>query len=827
MRTTLFCGVAIVVTAVPELVAAQAPPALSETVPPETTQSPDTPAPSLDRPLMLAQRSQPTTANAGNQLEEIVVTARRREEVLQDVPVAITAISGSELDDRHLVDTADLRELSPSLNVSGQLRDDAQFFIRGQGPGVINAGQHNFTSVATYFDEVPTLISGPGVFFDLANVQVLKGPQGTLFGRNTTGGAVLFTPAKPTQDFEGDVKLTAGNYADREAEAFVNLPLIDNILSLRVAGDFAKRGGFTQNVITGQYLDDRDFSSWRVSLRWTPIDGLDNTLVFDGRNINQNGSSAILRAVNPNAVLSPNFWSSFPAPLNALPAVPLTIGGNGPSVAAFSTTPPAQIPALIGQALAAGRVSYFPNPALQGVLAEQQALGIRQEAFPEVLHDEQRALGLINTTVWDVTDDVTLKNILGFRRNRVKEDNDYDGTVLPLLAQVTPSGDGWNTALDQYTEEFQIQRRGNLINWITGLYYEYSQPGTQQVFEGNTLGVDSLRYPSFRDSSSAVFAHLDVNLSDVHSGLSISGGARYTHDEREASVTQIDNTGQCTPAEGGCSFSKDFGAATWDFSIQQKLNDDTMTYVAVRKGYKSGGFNLPAPAPDEAAFGPETVTDLEVGLKSDWKIGSMPVRTNLDVYRDWYRNIQLIQAVATPGVGIQSLITNAASAKIYGFEGELTLIPVRSLELTAFYSYTRAIYGNLFYDDTNVTGTQFDFVPMNKAGGTARYTISMGTAGALVLGADGTYQSVANSPDRTAPSPINKVPSYALLNLHLDWNGVLGLPLDIGFFGTNMTNREYIVGGYPLYSSLGFTSALYGEPRMYGASVRYRFGKQR
>jgi iron complex outermembrane recepter protein len=799
MRTTrcwVGWGVAILVTAMPALATAEAE----------------------------AERSQPVAANPGG-LEVVVVTARRREETLQNVPVAITVISGSELEARHLVDTTDLGHLAPSLNVSGQIRDDAQFFMRGQGPGVINAGQHNFTSVATYFDEVPAVIAGPGVFFDLANVQVLKGPQGTLFGRNTTGGAVLFTPAKPTENFEGYLNVTTGNYADREVEGVLNLPLIDNTLSLRVSGDFARRGGFTQNVMTGQYLDDRNFGAWRVSLRWTPLPGLDNTLVFDGRNINQNGTSAILRAVNPGAVLTPNFWSAFPAPLNALPAVPLTVGGNGPSVAAFSTTPPAQFRALIGQALAAGRVSYFPNPALQGVFARQQALGIRQNAFPQVLQDEQRAIGLINTTVWDLTDEVTLKNILGFRRNRVKEINDYDGTVLPIVSRVIPSTGGYSSALEQYTEEFQIQRKGNRINWITGLYFEYSQPGVEQVIVGNTLGVNSTRFPGFRDSSNAVFAHLDVNLNDVYSGLSASGGARYTHDVRDASLTQVDRSGVCTPAQGGCSYSAQFGAATWDFSLQEKFNDNALTYIAVRKGYKSGGFNLPSPTPDLSSFGPETVTDLEVGLKSDSHIGSMPLRINVDAYRDWYRGIQLIQSAATQTAGIQSVVINAADAKIYGFEAELTLIPLPRLQLSAFYSYTRAIYGTLVSNGTDVTGTQFDFVPMNKAGGSLRYTINMGTAGALVLGADGSYQSAANSADRSAPPPINKIPSYALLNLHLGWNEIMGLPLDLTAFGTNVTDRQYIMGGYPIYRSLGFTSALYGEPRMYGVSLRYRFGK--
>ena len=151
------------------------------------------------------------------------MTARRREESLQDVPVAITALSTADLENKMLRQVDDLKNFVPGLHVQGLKRDDSTIYIRGQGPGSQVTGQRNFSSIATYFAEVPTTIAGPGVFFDLTNVQVLKGPQGTLFGRNTTGGAVLFEPAAPTWDNEGYAQVQFGNYSMKQFNGVLNV----------------------------------------------------------------------------------------------------------------------------------------------------------------------------------------------------------------------------------------------------------------------------------------------------------------------------------------------------------------------------------------------------------------------------------------------------------------------------------------------------------------------------------------------------------------------------------------------------------------------------
>ena len=221
-----------------------------------------------------------TEAGIGsNDPGEIIVTARRREEPAQKVPVAITALSAEMLQERRIAGGQDLQGQVPSLSVSagGQSRDVETIAIRGQGTNYTAA-----PAVVTYLAEVPlvagrvaTLQGPPGQFLDLANIQVLRGPQGTLFGRNSTGGAVLLEPARPTDTFEGYVQMQAGNYRDREVEGVVNVPLSDT-LKVRMAGRFVDRNGFTRDVLTGTDYDNRHYYTGRVGMTWTPTDPLEN-----------------------------------------------------------------------------------------------------------------------------------------------------------------------------------------------------------------------------------------------------------------------------------------------------------------------------------------------------------------------------------------------------------------------------------------------------------------------------------------------------------------------------------------------------------------------
>ena len=288
------------------------------------TASPSSPAPTqhlassagLTADSIDAQSSMTKNSDA-TRLEEITVTARRREESLYAVPVAVTALSPGDIRARGIQTAEDLQNYVPSLNVSSSVtRDDYTFSLRGMGPtggsgpGAVLAG--GGTGVVTYFADVPTSGAGPGLFYDLESVQVAAGPQGTLFGKNTTGGAVLFVPKKPVNDFEGSVEYGMGDYNMKTATAVVNVPLVDDKVLLRVAGQFLDRDGFTIDrgpYFAGKDYDNRDYWALRATLLLRPFDNLENTTIFSALHSEGNGDGFVLTAVNPagafGSLLSP------------------------------------------------------------------------------------------------------------------------------------------------------------------------------------------------------------------------------------------------------------------------------------------------------------------------------------------------------------------------------------------------------------------------------------------------------------------------------------------------------------------------------------------
>lgn len=706
-------------------------------------------------------------------IQDIVVTARRREESLQAVPVAVSAASAEILEERGIRSVEDLRMAMPGLNITGQRRDEASFFIRGQGPSVLNFGQRNFTSVATYFAEVPAELAGSGNFHDLASVQVLKGPQGTLFGRNTTGGAVLFEPQRPTFEAAGTVKLSAGNYDYRDVEAVLNIPVLNDLLAIRLAGTASTRDGYTTSIISGQKLDERTYHAYRASVLFTPSLELENLTIIDRTERDQAGTSGILRQTNP----------------------------NGP-LAAF----------------------------LAPYLAQQQQLGPRKTLISTPLYDRGYTFGVTNKTTWEVSENITLKNIVAFRKSRTNRASDYDATpVQTITIENTSPGRDWQFGQEQFTEEFQVQ--GNLpslaLSYIVGYYHETTKPGFDQEFRQNLYGNIAVRRLDFKDRSNAVFAHVEWGLSD---SIQLSGGFRQTWDERRASVSVFNTDGECTqrvPAGVGplmCPFSGggNFKASTYDATLQYTFADQALVYASYRHGYKSGGINLPSPSIEFTAFDPEYVDQVEIGLKADWYVG-MPIRTNIAAFIDKYKDIQISSPVVIPNVAIISLVQNAAKATNKGIEFEGTIQPHENLTIGGFLSYLDSKSDVTVPGTTIIKGRQTAFQPKWKYGVNARLELpTYDSVGQWIISADYSWQSRTNT-NEAVPGYITTFPSYGLLNARVELNNIAGSGVDLAIFSTNLTNKTYILGGFPLASSLGFDSALYGEPRMYGLSAKVRF----
>ena len=783
-------------------------------------------------------------------LGEIVVTARRRAEAIQKVPITITAFSGEELQRRGVHSVEELRTLAPGVNVGGQGRDEAQFFVRGQGPGPITAGQHNFSSVATYFAEVPTVTAGPGVFYDLASVQVVKGPQGTLFGRNTTGGAVLFEPMRPKDSNGGYVQAAYGNYNDHELEFALNSAVVPGAVALRLSGQVVKRDGYTESIVTGQKLDGRAYEALRGSLLLTPGDRFENLTIIDYRHRDASGSSEILRAVDPSAPFGAIPTAPALAPLLGLPfgasvAIPLRAGG-AVNIACLSAVLPGCPTGPFGSQVAAFQAAYhggaLSDPATSGfgligssddltaTLARQQALGVRRNLTPVELRTRQRDIGVTNRTSFDLTDTVTLKNIIAYRESDSNGSTDFDGTPLNSIATNYILTQPWSTGIKQFTEEFQVQGRlpTKDLSYILGYYHENSKPGFDQIVSGYTLGSLSTRISNYHDTSDAVFAHVEFNPTPL---VGVSGGIRQTWDKRQTSLSVVDAAGACTqvdPSTGGLvcplSFQRDFSALTYDTTINVQPMREVMIYGSYRHGFKSGGINLPAPTGLEV-FAPEKVDSFEVGLKANWDVGA-PVRTNLALFRDNYRDIQIQESVTYQAAGgtqiATSIVRNAPKAINQGVEFEAMVAPVRGFTLSGFVSYLDA-HSTVSIPGVIIAGRQRPNQPQWKYGvsGSFERPLKNGV-GTLEASADWAWQDEVFTASTPGLVPVN--PAYGLLNARITWRDVMGRPLDLSLFGSNLANKTYVLGGFPI-AALGLDAALYGEPRMYGVSARIRFGQ--
>jgi iron complex outermembrane receptor protein len=619
------------------------------------------------------------------EIETVVVTARRRAEDVQKIPVAVTAISGEELRQTQTKSAMDLQDLAPSLSVAANLgsRDSDVFTIRGQTQPFGGADP----GVQAYFAEVPFNPSGPGSYFDMDSIQVLNGPRGTLFGRSTTGGAVLFQPKKPEDSFGGYIDGELGNYNMGEIQGALNIPVIGDSFLVRAAADIATRDGFARDVTFNENLDNVDYQSFRLGATIRPFTGFENYGVFDYLNDRNNGTGAELSGVNT-----------------------ATIDNLATQILGAPCTTPPTNPTC-------GALEGFESEMLQA-LREQQALGPRATTSSIQLFFRRDTFSTIDIATYDVAPYLHLRNIFGYLSDKQQPAFDYDGSYLPVLD--IPNSRTWESDSLQVSEEFQVlgETPDNLINWIAGFYHELDYPGGYSEVERETLGgaqppgspfygFGTTEYSDLANggTSNAAYGSATYDASSWLQGLSLTAGGRYTWDHKVATARNC-----ILPEEGpACPYpipdvfpyavptqSGDFHAPTWTLAANYQVTDDTMLYATYRRGYKSGGFNSGAGgAIDFAEFKPEYLTDVEVGTKNNWTIFGVPGRTDFDLYYGWYDDVQKNDIVAVeqelttpPYVEVEpiALTFNAARANIKGLEFQSTFVPDENFEVGVFYS---------------------------------------------------------------------------------------------------------------------------------------------
>ncbi|AIT82185.1 hypothetical protein JI59_21935 (plasmid) [Novosphingobium pentaromativorans US6-1] len=723
------------------------------------------------------------------------MTARRRDENLQKVPIAITALTADTLREKQISEPSDLMGQTPGLTVQGGgfLRN-AAYSIRGQPAGSSGV---NSSGTILYRAEVPAAAVGRAPqtpYYDLESIQVLKGPQGTLFGGTSTGGAVLLTPQMPKNDFEGYASSSVGNLDFVDLEGALNLPIVSDRLLLRIAGKVTRRKGYTHNIYDGADLDNVNGTAFRVSMTLRPTDGLTNSTIYEHTWRNERGGNSVAFLCNPNGTiaLSDPQWFALCEAATKL----------GPRVV---------------------------NNDLTG-------LNYLREDF------------LANTTTLDLTDDIQLKNIFGYIRTRTGNRNDSDGTPRPAGQVANPYPQYLLNTTNQLTDEFHVEGRSfnQSLEWIVGGFFarrwepefNHLMASLAQIPAGTLYNVASKSETKQR----ALFAQATVHLDSVVNGLSATAGMRHTWNDDSA----LSGANLCLALPdaplcaifGSTNFTPDVNVGvvpskaksertTYTFSLDYQLNRSILLYAAHRTGYLPGGTNRFGTS-GLAVYEPETVSDFEIGAKTTFEIGTVIGRFNLAAYRNDYKNSQ--RSLQTGPAS--NIVINAEKALIQGIELDFGLKLTDWLMLSGNYSYLDAGYKKYVNPLTNadISGTPFALAPTNTGSVSATITLPVRQElGTVDFNVDASFRSGTSfSPDIYQLELFQ--PAYRLVNMRLSWKGVAGQPLDLSFFAKNLFNKTYVAGvangtyNFNPYPTTGIDTLMYGEPRTYGVTMRYRFG---
>lgn len=768
--------------------------------------------------------AQPTAVSAQesqnlSMLEEVVVTARRREESIQDVPIAVTAMSDEFLRTQSIGQIEDLGTKVPSLRISGAGAsvNEPLISLRGQRPAEPAFNQDQ--AVAMYFNDIvlaPTQGSNLGMY-DLQNLQVLKGPQGTLFGRNSTGGAILLTPKRPGDELGGYMEVKVGDYNLAGFEGAVDIPVNDN-LQMRLAAHKLDRDGYQKNVannaLNGDRYGDEHSEGVRLSINYS-TERLNNLTVL---------------ALDENRIAA---------------AVPFANVIN--------------TSAGLGWAAGAG---YLPEytAGVRRNIANDDPWEIETDVDSE---EYVQNVFAANTTEFEINDNLSVKSILGYRKVTFETATDVDGTAFagwgtPTSSTSRVTADPTPTVLESEFFSGELQLLGTALDdhleWIGGVYWSETD-ATQDYKVQQAPGSYDNGISTAINTSYGVFGETTYHFTEQ---WSVTAGARQSWDEREMSVSKwsdLDRTRCTVRGPGGSALSTcernvdaDFDAPTWRVSGNFTPEVGVLHYASMSTGYRAGGFNTRGNSDlTLQPFEEENVTTYEIGHKADWDLAGMPLRTNTAIYFQDYTDLHQTRSLYENSL-LVTRTENAGKAEITGFEVEATLLPTDNLKLNVSYSYVDA----KFVEKTDLLGgvevdtsdNAFAYIPEHSATASATYTLPVdASVGEMSLMASAYWQDEMTThplvkqfgllparmggywsdADVRAMQDYSKEDSYAIWNARFDWRGVMGSSFDVAAYINNATNEQYVLGGLNVVDSGGYGAATYGAPRTIGASVRYSF----
>ncbi len=748
-------------------------------------------------------------------VQTLVVTARKAEERQQQVPVALTTLTTEEIDQANVRRLNEIQNLVPNLqldNGQGQA-NSARITLRG-----LTETQDVSTNdpvVGVYVDGVyrPRLQGSLLALYDIERVEVLRGPQGALFGKNTIGGAINITTRQPEFEFGGQAELRVGNFDTLESRFSLNLPLVPEKAAARISLSTATRDGYIKNTLNGDEYQDNKSLGGRFQLTLLPREDVEVNLAFEANRDNRKGFGAKCKL--------------------------------------------------------AGEGFDFGNLFVNGVLPDGSGLPFREQCANEDRTDELKVANDLSGTkddlssqgysarvTWDVTPDLTITSISSFRNQDIETLFDADSSPSNIIQFQNDGGGDNQRALSQEFQLTGITGSGRL-RYVAGVFYLsedisersyfglgfepvtdemgeflFADDGRLMLQEASTLNVDRLKV---RNRSLAAYGQGTYSLTER---LDLTVGARLTKDFKRVRSDQRVAACRSGPVGdpcrlGGLLGQGNQGPGSFDgfersgrfddispsVSLAYAFNPEVLVYASYNEGFQSGGFNGSAASEDETDdLENEELVAYELGLKSTW-LGGRVVFNAAGFYNILTEGTRVPLFTLENGQLAESSVLDVG-ATVLGGEVEVGLLPMQGLQLRASLGAQKGELDDFQAGRANgLSEARLPAVPNVTMNFTVDYERELFNFGTLGLRTSWTHRGKQN-PDIQGRRELD-VGKYGLL----DGRVSLELPdgqTEIAAYGTNLLDRRYFIGGFTA-ADFGFVNRFFGPPRFYGVEVRRRF----
>lgn len=717
-------------------------------------------------------------------LEEIVVTARKRKEDLQDVGLSVSAMSGTEIERTFARDIRDLAFISPNLIIDDTSQGpggNAAMYIRGIGVADV---EKNFEPAVGVTVDGLFIGANSGAIMrsiDLASLEVLRGPQGTLFGRNTIGGTINVERTRPTGEFGGKVRAGYGDYDHYWLDAVVNFGITDDLAVKLSAAKNDQQEGYFDNISTGDDDGMIDYQSYGINLLWNATEKLEFEVTYQDEETDQD-TPPLVNMAQPDTL----FCGSF-----GFCAQSLTTPSSGDR---YKTT-----------TLKFEPTTASLKPAPTGIVTSPIA-----DLIPNDDDATFDAETFIFETRWDISDSMTLNYIYGTFETEETVVTNFASEPVMLFGTDRPA------EYEQASHELRLTYDdGGAFNFVAGAYFWESEYDIRLrswiTFSVPDTVVDIPQTTHQETDSTALFFEADYAFND---SWTVTVGGRYTEDEKLSEQRGNLSTAPNDPEEDWSEFTPKVG-------VRYRLNEDAMIYATYAQGYRSGGFNgrvdelLSATEP----YDPETVDNYELGFKTEWMNQRLRLNGAL-FYMDYQDKQEEIGLPSDGATGQRISVFNAADATMQGLELELQAIVTDNLSMSANLGYLDSEYDEFTFDSglgiVDNSGLEFRRAPEWTGAINATYEWQMGGGDAWLRGS---YRFLGEHFIEQTNRPELENDDQHLVDASVNYS-INGLTFSV--FGRNLTDEDGWAHGLNVSGLWAYASAR--APRTWGAEVVYNFG---